>query len=219
MAKKVIFTVSSDGILKRSVEAKFPGGFAVSQKQKAVEMLHDIYQRSFKGNRPLEISTKSKSDLGKSLSAFNLKDDKGRTVETLFQSSKVFENGGPYKDLLEKTSKEAKLDKRLRTSGKLVTFEFDGGRYALEPKTAFYNWLYIDTLCKNKELVKELLDYVKDIEEPAFTDIEFNPDRSLNCQAEAIALFIYLIRKQPLRKEPVGLNFYEVSTECRTLGL
>lgn len=216
---KVVFAASSDGILKRSVEAKFPGGFAVSQKQKAVEMLHDIYQYSFKGSRPLEISTKSKSDLGKSLSAFNLRDERGRTVETLFQSSKVFENGGPYKDLLEKTSKEAKIDERLRTSGKLVAFEFEGGRYALEPKTAFYNWIYIDTLCRNQELVKELLDYVKDIEEPAFTDIEFNPDRSLNCQAEAIALFIYLIRKQPLRKEPVGLNFYEVSTECRTLGL
>lgn len=212
MAKKVFFYVTKDGVKRRTLDMKLPSGFALSQKQKGIRMIHESYQRNFKGSLPLECSSKSESELGKQLSAFNLKrPEDAKSVEMLFQSSKVFEKGGPYVDLLEKTSKDAKMDERLRNSGKLVAFEFDGGRFALEPKTAFYDWLYINTLSKNSELVKELLEYVENIDEPAFTDIEFNPEKSLNCQAEAVALFVYLVRKEPLRAKTGGFNFYEVS--------
>ena len=106
------------------------------------------------------------------------------TVETAFQSSKVFENGGPYIDLLYKNSKQAKTDERLKTSGKLISFRFLNKDYPIEPKTLFYDWLYINVLEKNKELHKDLFQY------NCFTDIEFNPAKSINCQAHAVALFI-----------------------------
>ena len=34
----------------------------------------------------------------------------------------------------------------------------------------------------------------------AFTDIEFNPQKSLNCQAEAVALFVSLKKNNLLQK-------------------
>ena len=58
----------------------------------------------------------------------------------------------------------------------------------LAGKTFFYDWLYIHTLAQegNAALAEGILAY------DAFTDIEFNPKRSINCQAEAAAMFVML---------------------------
>ena len=100
-----------------------------------------------------------------------------------FQSSKVFENGGPYRDLLNVSSRAAKKDERLQDSGRLIEFDLFGEKWPLEPKTAFYDWIYINTLAKNENLAEQLGQY------DAFTDIEFNPNKSINCQAYSVALF------------------------------
>ncbi len=128
-------------------------------------------------------------NLGISLSAFNLNltnESKTFSVECAFQGSKVFENGGPYTDLFDKTSREAKKDERLKTSGALIQFQYFNKNYPLEPKDLFYNWLYINALSQNKELAKQLLCY------DSFSDIEFNPQKSINCQAKAAAAFVGL---------------------------
>lgn len=163
-------------------------GMAVSQKQKSISSLHEAAIRLNICTKPLEISSKSESDLGVNLSAFNLKGatkkrDQAFTVETLFQSSKVFEKGGPYRDLLDESSRAAKKDERLKDSGRLIEFDLFGEKWPLEPKTAFYDWIYINTLAKNENLAEQLGQY------DAFTDIEFNPNKSINCQAYSVALF------------------------------
>jgi len=161
---------------------------AVVQKQKCISSLHEAAIKHSICSSPLEVSSKSPAELGVSLSAFNLKSrtrKKGSvfTVETAFQSSKVFENGGPFRDLMYATSREAKKDHRIRDSGRLIAFNFFGEEWKLEPKTAFYDWLYINALAKNEWLAEELVQY------DAFTDIEFNPKKSINCQAYSVALF------------------------------
>ena len=90
----------------------------------AIESFHNEILQKNKNLRVLEISTRSNERLGQELSAFNLKSETVNkkipfTVETAFQSSKVFENGGLFIDLLYKTSKQAKTDERLKTSGKI----------------------------------------------------------------------------------------------------
>jgi hypothetical protein len=58
----------------------------------------------------LEISSKSELEVGQKLSAFRLKIEaqgETTTVECAFQGSKVFEFGGPFADLFQKTSIEA----------------------------------------------------------------------------------------------------------------
>ena len=172
----------------KNISFEFAPGFAKVQKQKNITHLHENYMKYFHGNQPLEISSKSLQQLGIDLSAFNLKDENGHSVECVFQSSKKFALGGPYVDLLEKTSKEAKKDERLRNSGRIVAFVKDGIEYPTEPKTTFYDWIYINALVQNKDLCDQLKEF------DAFTDIEFNPEKSLNCQAEAVAIYCGLIK-------------------------
>ena len=84
----------------------------------------------------MEISTKSLENIGIKLSAFNLQID-NYTLENIFQSAKVFENGGPYLDLLDLSPKEAKRDERLHNSGSLKAFRYQNEDFPLIPKTVF----------------------------------------------------------------------------------
>lgn len=193
MAKRPIFVPLLDGrryVLERYVDFEWHAGFAKSQKQKSIRSLHEVALREYSVRNPLEVSSKSEDPLGVALSSFNLKftTQKGRvlTVEAAFQGSKVFNNGGPYRDIFEKSPMDAKRDERLRSSGPLKCFSFYGDEWGLEPKTAFYDWLYINALLKNPALVEEVTD------RDGFTDIEFNPEKSINCQARSVALFCAL---------------------------
>jgi len=191
MAERPVYIPKTEGpVLVKTEMIKFRWfpGMAISQKQKSIQALHEAAIARHLCRNPLEVSSKSPVEAGVALSAFNLgsrtqKNLRSFTVETAFQSSKVFELGGPYRDLLYATSREAKKDARLRDSGRLMRFDFFGKSWGLEPKTAFYDWLYVNTLAKNDDLVKELGVY------DAFTDIEFNPEKSINCQAYSLALF------------------------------
>ena len=193
MANRPIFTPNFNGfpyVETVDIEFKWYPGFAKSQMQKTIMSLHEAAEKQ--GIAPiLEISRKSESRLGVSLSAFNLPlespNGQKMSVECAYQGSKVFENGGPYHDLYFVSSRSAKTDERLQKSGELIAFNFCGEDFPTEPKTAFYDWLYITALCqKKKDLMQQLETF------QGFSDIVFNPKRSLNCQARAAALFVSL---------------------------
>lgn len=174
-------------------EFTWNGGFAVSQKQKNITALHEAHRRRFPDRKILEISSKSLQDLGVRLSAFNLKKNvpslgKSVPVECVFQGGKIFRAGGPYTDLYTGSPRDAKRDPRLKSSGMLHSFTFEGEVMPLIPRTAFYNWLYINAILENPAYAAALTEF------DAFTDIEFNPDKSINCQAEAAAIFVSLSR-------------------------
>lgn len=212
MARRSVYRVSNDDkkyIEEIEVDFTWYPGFAVSQKQKSILDLHTEYNKIYKYDKVLEISSKSQAELGIKLSAFNLmittKDNRIFSVESAFQSSKKFELGGPYLDILEKSSREAKKDNRLKMSGKLIAFEFYGRQWPLEPKTLFYDWLYIRAVYKNKDLANEILEY------DAFTDIEFNPNKSINCQARSAALFVSLSKRNLLEYAMMSIeNYFDV---------
>ena len=195
MAQRPVY-VSTDCapfVKTENVEFKFFPGFSEAQKTRSIESLHAAFLSKNPDLRLLEISSKSSVPLGIKLSAFNLqivlpKSGKSVSVESAFQSSKVFEGGKQFADLLGKSSRDAKRDPRLRESGRLVAFKFFEHEFPLEPKTYFYDWLYINALCWQRNLAEEILNY------NAFTDIEFNPKKSLNCQAKAAAIFVGLSR-------------------------
>ena len=58
--------------------------------------------------------------------------------------------------------------------------------HPINPPTYFFDWLYVNTLHQNPELAEGVIRY------KAFTDIEFNPARQINCQAEAAAIYVGL---------------------------
>ena len=172
-----------------NTEFKFYNGFSTKQKRLSIQSLHDAFLKIYPNKNLLEISSKSENPFGIEISAFNLKffyNDKVFTVESAYQASKVFESGGPYVDLLDKTSRDAKKDERIKGSGQLTNFNFFDEIFPLEPVNYFYDWLYINALNFNSDLAEKILKY------DAFTDIEFNPKKSLNCQAKAAAIFVGL---------------------------
>lgn len=198
MALRPVFIPSDSPELlveTRLVDFEWFSGMSVSQKQKSILSLHQSAMTNDSSiTSILEVSSKSTETLGVELSAFNLMivdEKKGLeySVETAFQSSKVFEFGGPYKDLLCKTSIKAKKDKRLKESGRLKEFRFYNQAWPLEPETAFYDYLYINAIALYPKLHDQICSYA------AFTDIEFNPKKSINCQAYSLALFVAIKRR------------------------
>ncbi len=201
MAKRPIFIPNdnqSSFVTERILEFEWSPGMSKSQKQKSIRSLHEISE-NLAISPVLEISSKSENPLGVQLSAFNLmittrKLNKIFSVESAFQSSKIFEKGGPYTDLLNKSSLEAKKDIRLKESGNLIGFSFFGRDYPINPRTIFYDWLYVNAINQNPKLGDEIIYY------KGFTDIEFNPKKSINCQAYSAALYCSLRRKNLLNK-------------------
>ncbi len=176
---------------QREIEFEFCTLDTFEGKQKNVFELHRAIKEIFPEMKVLEISTKSPDKEGTLLSAFNLKkyvvsEQKQFAVENIYQSSKVFENGKRYKDLLYMTAKQAKKDERLLKSGKVTEYIFedeDGRekRYSVQPANLFFNYIYMTALKENEELARCLEKY------DAFTDIEFDPETGVNCQAKAAA--------------------------------
>ncbi len=207
MALRPAFYVSNGIVSKKNVEFEWAGGFALSQKQKNVARMHEMLP-----GLCLEVSTKSLTLLGKRLSAFNLSID-GISLENAFQSSKVFLHGGPYLDLLKVSPRDAKRDERLRTSGPLVKFQYRGVDWPLEPVSVFYDFLYYQACrgCLSSDDLKELQKY------KYFTDIEFNPAKSINTQAKAICLVKLYYRRfgeLPDISREDFIDFHRVLVSC-----
>jgi hypothetical protein len=196
VAKRPVFLPKLDDhntVLSKEVEFTWSPGFAPSQKAKSRDSLHAA--AAAMGISPiLEVSSKSDSALGKSLSAFVLKVPTPvgeiACLESVFQGSKVFNGFGPCHDLYDFDPREAKRLGRERDHGDLVQFDFFGDPWPLEPKTAFYDWLFLLAISKQpKDVLLEVSIY------NGFTDIEFNPARSFNCQARSCALAVALFRE------------------------
>ena len=204
MAKRIVFlpTGPEEANLFKEVliDFKWIPGMAISQAQKSVANLHASIAEQISIENTLEVSTRSLSRLGLQLSAFNLQvivEGKLTSVETGYQSSKLFQKGGPYLDLLEGTSILSKRDPRLKNSGEIVGFQFSQEIWPLRESPNFYDFLYIKGLL-NTDLRNEARNY------QAFTDIAFSQisldykkRKSYNCQARSVCIYISLLNRMP----------------------
>lgn len=183
MAERPAFFICQGKVVGKLYSFEWFPGFAVVQKQKSIASLHRAIRDADAEAQPLEVSTKGKEPVGVRLSAFNLTLDH-HTLENIFQSAKVFEAGGPYLDLLEKPPKETKRDSRLRNSGALKAFRYQGEEFPLIPRTVFYDYIYYAAV--KESCTAEELSAVSGYN--YFTDIEFNPAKSINTQARTAAM-------------------------------
>lgn len=192
------------GVIEKNIEFDWHMGMSSEVRKRSIHSLHqEAKKQGF--NKILEASSKSEQRIGIQLSAFFLKNITNYPVENLFQSSKVFENGGPYRDLLTVTPREAKKDSRLKESGNMIKFSFNDKDFPLEPKSLFYDWLYLNVLFsdRNSDLREEFFDNHFD----AFSDIEFNPNKSFSCQARTLALCVSLYENESVKdfiQDPIG---------------
>ena len=199
MARRPVFVPDPKrGLVKTAlVEFAWFPGFAVSQKRKCIDSLHDSAREHGVATELLEVSTKSPSLLGQTLSAFNLtvaSEASGEiSLEAAFQGSKVYAESGQHPELYDFSASDAKRAASTRSHERIEAFSFRGTEWPTEPTTAFYDWLYIQAVLSADErgriATQDLCQF------DGFTDIEFNPDRSLNCQARSCALLVALIEK------------------------
>lgn len=164
-----------------------PGQSAV-QKKKNSKALRDLFTEKHPDRSILEVSTKSDSEIGQKLSPFHLTLRlptlrKEFPVENILHASKAFRHGGPYVDLLGTKPAAAKKDPRLLDSGDLVHYVLENQTYPVSPPLLFYNWIYVRALMEHPGLAQ----HVKTTD--AFCDIEFNPDKGTNNQAQACAIY------------------------------
>ena len=204
MAKRIIFTPTelNEPVLFNEILVDFTWvtGMDISQGQKSVSNLHTSALEIQGISTILEISTRSIDPLGLSLSAFNLElrhDGRKYSVEAVYQSSKMFRNGGPYLDLLSASSLDAKRDLRLKSSGELTGFSFENQIWPISSAPNFYDYLYIRALLENSrrfDLIR--FDAFSDL---AFNQITIKPKlgKSFNCQARSAAIYISLVNRMP----------------------
>ena len=85
--------------------------------------------------------------------------------------------------------KEAKTDERHQSSGKLISFVRGEEIWPLEPKTLFYDYIYMNALLENKN-AEVMIELIED-GYSAFSDLA---TLSLNSQARNCAIFVGLYR-------------------------
>jgi len=205
MAERLYFMSTCDKYVFKELVGEFTyySGFALSQKQKSIDSLHQTIKNIHNTNKILEVSSKSQNELGVKLSAFNLMLGNYH-LENIFQSSKKFENGCQYTDLLNVPPKDAKRDERLKNSGRLKCFVYNGIEYPLIPQSLFYDFIYINALLTHEDLYKEIVNY------DFFTDIEFNHKKSINCQARSASIASSLLRIYNSDTEKIISELYDI---------
>lgn len=222
MAKRGVF-VSKDRypyFEEVYVEFDWFGGFALSQKRKCILGLH-LNFNEFYDDKVLEVSSNSLDPLGNKLSAMNLRkrvisDNKVTSVESAFQSSRIYTNKstgetlGPFTEYRYSDGFSSKKEvKALVSKGDFhsYNYRFDGMDFPAPDFhiSLFYDYLYINALLEdeNKCVFNELIrsNYT------AFTDLA---TKSLNCQARSCAIFISLYKLGLLDKVKDYNSFMEL---------
>lgn len=185
MANRPAWKYEDGKVKKETYDFVWNPGLAPIQKKRNVKALHESI------NAPaLEVSTKANDEFGQSFSPFNLKID-GVPMESVYHASKKYEKAGPFKDLVYHRPLVAKRDPRHEESGEMIGFEYEGEEFPLYPRSFFFNYLYYQAIKENHDLekLKKLFDY------DYFTDIEFNPNKSVTNQARAVTIIKALLDK------------------------
>lgn len=193
--RPVYIACPEKGVYSLPVEFKWCSGLTMSDKQNNAESLRSAAEAQI-GQRVMEISTRGRDEYGQALSAMNMNlilitggQPCNVNLEAYYQASKVFEHGGPHRDLIARSAFEAKADPRLKESGALKGFQAVGRFFpAEEVGDRFYNWIYAISLMRAP---RALIDVVGNCN--AFTDIAFNPGKGVATQAKACAICNRLI--------------------------
>lgn len=183
-------------VAEKPISFVWQGWQTPEEKRANVAALHEEAARL--GIAPvLDISTKSLCPLGRRLSPFNLRcslDLEGQQIQTSFESlwngSKIFENGGPFPALYALPPWESLKDPRnsSRVNGRILGVRVEGETY---PQRAGYDFLYISTAAS--EMTEADWEELSTFQ--GFTEITLNPAHSRTCQANSAALMAELKRR------------------------
>lgn len=149
--------------MEDNINFQWVPGYSYVNKCRRRDSLKREIAKKYDIEKWIEISSISDKDIGKKLSALNLMitltNDNKYSVETIYQNSKI------YKD------------------NAIVGFKFRNTEFENNPYGMYYDYIYMVALYQNKEYHELIKNYY------FFTDLFFNPNKSLNTQARAIAIF------------------------------
>lgn len=216
-ATRMAFICNDNRLFYKYYTFEYFGGFAITQKRKNIQSFHNAInlEHSYK---ILEVSRKNENELGIMLSAFNLMitiDDENYPVECIYQASKVFGDIQFEQCQFMLPAEAKRFVKENVESQKLsiTKFKFRNINFPLEPKSLFYDYLYIYALSQNLDLAEKIILY------DCFTDIEFNHKKQYASQARSCAIFKYLylnnvvddFLSNPFKFESIYLYLQETS--------
>lgn len=166
MANRPIYISTGDinnPFTEDSISFEWKAGYSYVNKCKRRDNLKKEIAKKYDIDKWLEVSSISDKDIGRRLSALNLMltltNGNKYSVESIYQSSKV------YKD------------------NHIIGFKFNNTVFENNPYGMYYDYIYMVALYQNKDYHEIIKDYY------LFTDLFFNPNKSLNTQARAIAIF------------------------------
>lgn len=222
ISTRLYFKADKKQVIEKEISFTFYAGFAPSQKIKNRISMHEAILKQEPKAKILEVSTKSDIELGKTLSAFNLKLN-NRPFECVFQEAKRFKINSVKTQFF--TDKKECLD----ISDRLIE---ENGVYYIEPQSdnprelksilkdfmkankdaKISHFYYKDEIFEVDGGVKNSSSFFYDflyfsalrdnfsqneleqiLEFNIFTDIEFNHKKSINCQARTCALYHYAL--------------------------
>ena len=139
--------ICDDKLYYKFYTFEFASGFAISQKRKNINSFHEEIKKDGIVN-VLEVSRKNENEIGILLSAFNLMltiENKKYPVECIYQSSKRF-GDVQYNECQYMDPAEAKkyIKEKVENNNLCLTeFRFANKSFSLNPKSMFYDYLYI----------------------------------------------------------------------------
>lgn len=195
MASKLCFFINQKNEWEEKlVDYVYVKGITFQQKQKNVRSFHSYIQERLQVDKSsiLEVSTKSDHKLGITLSAFNLKLN-GISLESIYQSSKVFNEDIQFLEAIKMRPLEAKQYVREHSKGKFLTgFKYKNISFSLFPPSMFYDYVYIQAVLNSNINLDKLSSF------NVFTDIEFNEKKQINSQARAVSILCSLYKRNLL---------------------
>lgn len=180
MADRNFWTIVNGKVAKGLISFKWEPGMSTSQSRKSCVRFHEALDFHL-DLHALDISSASTEELGVELSAFNLV-LRGYRLESLYQGSKVYSKSGESQHLYNADSLTAKKYAKSNDVGKLVSFRLFDTEYPLEPKTVFYDYIYLLAICENYSEDLDLSAY------NCFTDVQATIDVDA-CQARSVCLY------------------------------
>ncbi len=172
----------------KEISVTFP--WSNKSKQQNVQAVLDSFHDVYPDVSALEVSLAASRPEGIHAAAMKLPlhldaMEQDVPVGIVYEASKVFENGGPYVDLLQCSRQKVQKDPRLQQSGKCIRYCLQGTEFSMEPHPyAFFNWLYGCALRQNPEKTDDILKY------RAFSDLDLgSTKKDRNSPARAAAVY------------------------------
>lgn len=188
MAVRKVYRSMAEYPYVKEISVTFP--WSNGSKHQNIQAILDAFHDVYPDVPALEVSLASPQPEGIGVAAMELPLhlaflEQDAPVGVLYEASKVFENGGPYPDLLQCPRQKLLKDPRLQKSGRCVAFRLGEAEYPAEPYPyAFFNWLYGCALRQDAEKARSILRY------DAFSDLDLGSSKKdRNSPARAAAVY------------------------------